>query len=70
MHIIAKPYKTISYSNYQNLLIKIKNIILDEEIEKIVLGLPLNMKGDKSNQTNLVLEFSKFIKNCELAECG
>ena len=41
MHIIAKPYKTISYSNYQNLLIKIKNIILDEEIEKIVLGLRL-----------------------------
>ena len=63
MHIIAKPYKTISYSNYQNLLIKIKNIILNEEIEKIVLGLPLNMKGDKSNQTNLVLEFSEFIKN-------
>ena len=62
MQIIAKPFKTITYSDNKNLLCQIKIIVSNKKIEKIILGLPLNMKGDKSNQTSLVIEFSNSLK--------
>ena len=65
--IIAKPYKTVTYSDNKNLLTQIRTIISSKKIEKIILGLPLNMKGKKSAQTNLTIEFSDFLKeNCDI----
>ena len=62
MQIIAKPFKTILHSDNQNLLDKIKMIIINEKIKGIILGLPLNMQGNKTKQTNLVIEFSDYLK--------
>ena len=65
--IIAKPYKTVAYSDNENLLTQIRTIISNKKIEKIILGLPLNMKGNKSHQTNLTIEFCDFLKeNCDI----
>lgn len=63
MKIIAKPFKTIFYSNQNDLINKIALIIKDEKIEKIILGLPKGLKGDNTSQTNLVIEFYNFIKD-------
>ena len=44
-NIIANPYKTIRYDNYDSLLNEVLNIINKEHVEKIVLGLPKNMNN-------------------------
>ena len=63
MKIIAKPFKTIFYSNQNDLINKIALIIKDEKIEKIILGLPKGLKGNTTSQTNIVIEFYKYIKD-------
>jgi len=63
MKIIAKPFKTIFYSNQNDLINKIALIIKDEKIEKIILGLPKGLKGNNTSQTNLVIEFYNFIND-------
>ena len=63
MKIIAKPFKTIFYSNQNDLINKISLIIKDEKIEKIILGLPKGLKGNNTSQTNIVIEFYKYIKD-------
>ncbi len=63
MKIIAKPFKTIFYSNQNDLINKIALIIKDEKIEKIILGLPKGLKGNNTSQTNLVIEFYNLIKD-------
>ena len=44
---IATPYETIRYNGINNLVSKLKEIILDNNIKGIVFGLPLNMDGTK-----------------------
>ncbi len=63
MKIIAKPFKTIFYSNQKDLINKIALIIKDEKIEKIILGLPKGLKGNNTSQTNIVIEFYNYIKD-------
>ena len=63
MKIIAKPFKTIFYSNQNDLINKIALIIKDEKIEKIILGLPKGLKGNNTSQTNIVIEFFNYIKD-------
>ena len=57
---IARTYKTIKFNgDYDELLEPIKNIVILEKIEKIILGLPINMNytiGDRGKET---LEFKE-----------
>jgi len=66
LNLIASPYKTIQYASENDLLNKIKKIVSDKEIETFVLGLPLNMKGQDSNQTKKVRSFKKLLTMLEL----
>jgi len=59
--IIAKPFKSISYNNHDDLLNKISLIIEQENVEKIILGLPKGLKGQQTAQTKKVLEFYNLI---------
>ncbi|MFL3025303.1 MAG: Holliday junction resolvase RuvX [Candidatus Neomarinimicrobiota bacterium] len=62
MKIIAKPYRTITYNNLVDLFILLKEIIKEEDVECIILGLPLGMKGQETSQTKRVLEFKEKLK--------
>ena len=62
MKIIAKPYKTITYSKLDELIILLIKIIEEEDVKSIVLGLPLGMKGQETTQTKHVLEFKEKLK--------
>ena len=42
---IATPYETIEYSNIDNLISRLKEIILENNIKGVIFGLPLNMDG-------------------------
>ena len=53
---IASPYKILN--NDKDLLLNIKDICLKEAIDKIVLGVPIGLKGVKSQQYEKVIGFS------------
>ncbi len=57
---IATPYKILI--NDKDLLDKIKDICIKEEIGKIIVGVPLTLKSASSKQTNIVLKFIEKVK--------
>ena len=64
---IAKPFDTIKYNDLNNLIDQLKIIIIDNEVDKLVVGIPFNMKGNDTKQTLKVREFIIFLeKNINL----
>ena len=61
LNLIASPYRTLQFISENDLISKIKEIVLEKEIEIFVLGLPLNMKGEDSAQTKKVRKFKKLL---------
>jgi len=59
MQIIAKPYKTIKNTDQNEVFIQLENIIKKNNVGKIIVGLPITLKGHHSEQTNKVLSFVK-----------
>jgi len=57
---IASPLKTIH--GQKELLRQIAELVDAEDVDAVVLGLPLNMDGSESNQTRLVRQFSEQLK--------
>ena len=64
MQIIAKPYKTIKNTDQNEVFIQLENIIKKNNIGKIIVGLPITLKGEHSEQTNKVLSFVKELQLC------
>jgi len=60
--IIASPFKTIRNEGVKQLTDQLKVIIIDNDIEEIVVGLPVSMKGADTKQTNKVRSFSKLLE--------
>jgi len=54
---IAQPYKTILFTSIKNLIKELKVLIQALDIRKVILGLPLTMKGTDSRKTQEVREF-------------
>jgi len=61
--LIANPYKTIRYENYDELLNELDKIIKTEEIDIIVLGNPLNLDGSLSDRSKESLFFKEKLEN-------
>ena len=60
---IATPFRTISYKNFDDLLTQLKEIIIANEVDKLVVGVPYNMKGEDTKQTLKVKEFISFLES-------
>tara|TARA_B100000953_G_C17925422_1_gene392130 strand:- start:89 stop:502 length:414 start_codon:yes stop_codon:yes gene_type:complete len=60
---IAQPFKTLLYSNSNNLLNQLDNIVKENDIGLIVVGIPYNMKGEDTQQTNKVRKFISLIQD-------
>ena len=60
---ISKPFKTINYINIEDLLIQIFEITKENQVNKIVVGIPYNMKGEDTKQTIKVREFVSALEN-------
>ena len=58
--IIATPLTTIH--GQKQLIEKIAELIETENVEAVVLGLPLNMDGSKSAQTKVALKFAERLR--------
>ena len=61
LKIIAYPYKTIRNSDFKKLKNELKQIISDESIESIVIGLPIGLNGKDTIQTQKVRDFGSQI---------
>ena len=60
---IAKPFRTINYKNLDDLLNQLETIIIENEVCKLVVGIPYNMKGENTKQTLQVKEFIDFLES-------
>ena len=57
LKMIASPYRTIINKNNTILIEEIESIIAAKDVELIIIGLPLGMTGQKTEQTKKVEEF-------------
>ena len=63
LKMIASPYRTIINKGNSNLIVEIERIIAAEDVEQTIIGLPLGMAGQITEQTKKVEEFAdKFQK--------
>lgn len=63
---IVLPFGVIKNSNQRVALDKIKEVTISENIDKIVIGLPLGLDGTENNNTKRIRMFAGEIRN----ECG
>jgi len=61
--IISSPYKLIKYTNYDDLIKEVLEIIDEKEVGTIVLGLPKNMNNTLGRAAKRSLEFKKMLEN-------
>ncbi|MDA9947020.1 Holliday junction resolvase RuvX [Candidatus Marinimicrobia bacterium] len=57
LNIIASPFKTLTFIDNNDLVSKLSDIINDNNVKTIILGLPLNMSGVDTEQTKKVRTF-------------
>ena len=57
--LIASPLKTIQNKNSGLLISELKEIISENDVESIVVGFPVGMKGQDTNQTVKVKDFTQ-----------
>ncbi|MEE9167645.1 MAG: Holliday junction resolvase RuvX [Candidatus Neomarinimicrobiota bacterium] len=60
--LIASPLRTLEYRDTSGLIQKLTSLIQELRVAKIVVGLPLNMKGERTSQTILVEEFASTLQ--------
>ena len=63
LQLIAYPYKTIDRKKSSNYIDDIKKIIKEKDVKSVVVGYPLTMSGNESEQTKLTLEFIEILKS-------
>ena len=66
LNLIASPYKTLKYISEKELIAQLKSIVYENIIEIVVLGLPINMKGEDTIQTKKVRNFKKLLSGLGL----
>lgn len=59
---ISRSLTTIEYSSQQKLLQELKKITQEFRVQKVILGLPVTMKGSDSRKTQEVRQFSEKLK--------
>ena len=62
MGIIAKPLRVLDRERTPDYISEILDIAAAQDIRKIVVGLPLTLKGGHSSQTKVVQDFIEKLK--------
>ena len=61
LKIIASPFKTIRNEGNENFLQVFQSLIKEKDVETIVVGLPMGLKGQETAQTKKVREFANLL---------
>jgi putative Holliday junction resolvase len=59
---LALPYKIIGNPGWKGLVADLLDIVKSENIETLVVGLPLNTRSEASNQTEQTRKFAEELK--------
>ena len=65
-NMIASPYKTLNYFSEKDLITQLEIIVSKNDIEILVLGLPINMKGEDTAQTIKVRNFKEILSTLRI----
>ncbi len=57
MGLIAKPLKTITWKNLDQFTSDLRSVIEEWDVNQLVVGLPINMSGKATAQTEKVRKF-------------
>lgn len=60
--IISSPYKVLRYDNIDNLIQELINIINEEQVDELVLGLPKNMDNSMGFASERSLKFKELLE--------
>ncbi|MDD5749203.1 MAG: Holliday junction resolvase RuvX [Patescibacteria group bacterium] len=60
---LALPYKVIGNRGRQDLLKQIKEIIKENNISRLVLGLPLSLSGKENERYRITVDFLAWLKD-------
>ena len=63
LKIISIPLKVIKYKKKEELLRKLQEIAMENDVKSFVIGYPLNMNNKKNEMTKLVDDFFEELKN-------
>tara|TARA_B100001250_G_scaffold348681_1_gene319499 strand:+ start:1792 stop:2205 length:414 start_codon:yes stop_codon:yes gene_type:complete len=63
MQTISYPLCVINQKNKINSINEILKIAKEKEVEKLIIGLPLSMSGNYSEQTKKVISFKELLEN-------
>ena len=66
LKIIASPFKTIRNEGNENCLQVFQSLIKEKDVEALVVGLPVGLKGQETVQTKKVREFSDLLYTLKL----
>lgn len=61
LKIIASPFKTIRNEGSEKCLQVFQSLIKEKDVEAIVVGLPMGLKGQETAQTKKVREFADLL---------
>ncbi|MFH1853513.1 MAG: Holliday junction resolvase RuvX [Candidatus Neomarinimicrobiota bacterium] len=61
LHLIASPFRTIAARNSTHVLLVLGEIIRDQAVDTIVVGLPLGMRNQETDQTRRTRQFARDI---------
>ena len=65
-NIIASPYRTLNYVSEKDLITQLETVVSENDIEILVLGLPINMKGEDTVQTKKVRNFKEILSTLKI----
>ena len=65
-NIIASPYRTLNYVSEKDLVAQLETIVSENDIKILVLGLPINMKGEDTVQTTKVRNFKDILSTLQI----
>ena len=63
LKIIATPFRTLLVRNTNQVIRELDKIIDEQDVELIVVGNPLGMKGQQTAQTKRVMEFADKLRD-------
>jgi len=63
---LASRFLTVENKSSEDLIKKIKNIILENNIQKIILGIPVGFKGESAQTINIREFFVKLSENIKI----
>tara|TARA_Y100000758_G_scaffold157132_1_gene111428 strand:- start:347 stop:760 length:414 start_codon:yes stop_codon:yes gene_type:complete len=66
LKIIASPFKTIRNEGNEKCLQVFQSLIKEKDVEAIVVGLPIGLKGQETVQTKKVREFANLLYALQL----